>query len=178
MMDRAVNGSMEELNLGIILFDIDHFKYINDIFGHGYGDECLRKIGKEMNIIAAKHHCEFCRYGGEEFVGVFIDPTKEYLMEMAELIRKNLMALKLNVTMKKVKPIFKESSFNENKVKENKFKEDYLTVSLGVAMSKSIYNEKELQNLIKKADQALYFSKNNGRNITTFYSEEEYKISN
>lgn len=120
----------------LLMADIDHFKLVNDQYGHQAGDSVLEQLGQlllnEIRIgdIAA-------RYGGEEFVIFLPNTTSSDAQELAERIRSG---------MESLNPLGKKHP---------------VTISLGIAQCQK---QEQLSELISKADQALYNAKNNGRN--------------
>lgn len=128
-------------DLSIIMFDIDHFKYINDNYGHASGDEVLRILGGYVrdNIRSSDLGV---RYGGEEFIILLPYTSIETAVLMAEDLRKVVEAMVL--------PALDGDTF---------------TISLGVAQLQR--GDMELDALIMRADKALYESKHNGRNRVT-----------
>jgi len=124
----------------ITLFDIDHFKKVNDVYGHLIGDEVLLLFSQMMTETFREKDMLF-RYGGEEFVGIF---------ECAEPID---ILLALERFRKKV------AAFNFPQVGN-------VTVSIGY--SKILHFDTPIQ-MVERADCALYFAKNNGRNCTHHY---------
>lgn len=124
--------------LGISVLDIDHFKRINDTFGHQAGDEILRKVSRAIQATIRKGDYAG-RIGGEEFLLIFPDTSPEHTVPAAERIRKAVEALR----------------FDE-------LPEGYrVTVSQGVAIHQL---GETLQTTFKRADEALYQAKNSGRN--------------
>lgn len=120
----------------IIMFDLDNFKKINDTFGHHVGDIVLIKSCKAIQPLL-NEKCSLFRYGGEEFVIIIEDSSRENVLQLAENIR------------------FKIESLS--------WKEDMTTtVSMGVA-----YSKVEGNNVLNKADENLYISKSNGKNRIT-----------
>ena len=125
--------------LSLIIFDIDHFKQINDVNGHLAGDHVLRELGHVVKPRIRKEEC-FARYGGEEFAIVQPEAGPENARKLAEKVRK----------------LVEDHRFSfENK-------DISVTVSLGVADLTSEMTE-PLQ-FIKVADQNLYKAKKAGRN--------------
>lgn len=120
---------------GIILFDIDKFKAINDTYGHQVGDLCLELVGKELNLLIKDKDAYAVRYGGDEFLVYFHKITPEQLKEES---------LKLKNTINKAKI----SVPGGNKIS--------LKISSGLALAKDgiSYND-----LINEADKALYEEK-------------------
>ncbi|AKL94902.1 diguanylate cyclase [Clostridium aceticum] len=126
----------------IIMCDIDHFKKINDTYGHQRGDFILTKVGKVL-IENVRKTDLVGRYGGEEFIIMLPDTTKKQAYKVAEKIRKEIEVLE---------------------ILENK---DKITLSFGIAS----YMEEGLnkEDIIEKADQALYAAKEKGRNQTVIW---------
>lgn len=123
----------------VIMFDIDHFKSINDTFGHQAGDYVLEQTAKTIKGLLRMEDV-FLRYGGEEFVAGLICKI-ENVIEKTEVIRKVI----------------------ENQVYYFNDKEIHLTISIGISKSKPS-DELTIEHLIKEADEALYHAKNSGRN--------------
>lgn len=125
--------------LSIILMDIDKFKDINDTYGHLVGDEVLRIVAeRSKNIIRKKE--TIARYGGEEFIILLPNANIKEAIATSQRIRKN--------------------------ISSNKFRTDdhmiKVTASFGVSSLTDQNNT--LEDMIRKADAALYLAKNNGRN--------------
>ncbi len=126
-------------NLSILLMDLDHFKKINDTYGHQVGDMCL-KVFAEVLMGNVRSMDMVCRWGGEEFIVVL--PTTERLqaVEVANRVRR---ALKERVIYtKELKPVS-------------------ITVSVGVAVFPE--DGEDMDTLIKVADDKLYMAKKEGR---------------
>lgn len=131
-------------DISFLFFDIDHFKNINDTYGHSVGDEVLKKVAEILkkdlrvgDIVA--------RWGGEEFIAILLGANEEQAKNKAEQIRKEL----------------------ENFVFENP-KDLNITISVGVAQFEE---GKTFEDMVKHADQALYKAKDSGRNRVITYSE-------
>jgi len=126
-------------NTGIILMDIDHFKSVNDSYGHEIGDETLVIIA---NLIANNTPSKGAagRFGGEEFIVILPEATLEETIEVSESIRKSIEAHYID-------------AINGN-----------VTISCGIAHSSDWHNE----DLFKQADDKLYLAKDLGRNRTEF----------
>ncbi|MGB5917483.1 GGDEF domain-containing protein [Arcobacter sp.] len=132
------NFERENIQYAIVFFDLDHFKNINDSFGHEGGDTVLKTFSKILKSQTRENDI-LARYGGEEFVA-----TVEY-----KLRREVLQYLK------RIKNIVNENSFN---YKNNKIK---VTFSAGVVLRN---DHKTYHDAIQKADILLYQAKNDGRN--------------
>lgn len=138
--------------LGFIMVDADHFKSINDTYGHHIGDIVLKEIAALI-----RENCReidtAARYGGEEFAVIALSADTETTFVMAERIRKSVEA----------KPIRCDDV------------EINLTVSIGLIS----YRQEELEkmahpdDMVNAADRALYRAKQNGRNRTEIYSDDE-----
>jgi len=134
----------QNIKMAFLLLDIDHFKDINDNFGHDAGDEVLVAISDTIKCLCRKDDL-FARIGGEEFVILSMNSREESTFLFAERVRKSIEGM--------ARPC-------ESKV----------TASIGVAlgnMKKTNYDE-----LYKQADIALYLAKGQGRNKTRLYSRQ------
>jgi len=136
-MDMLINQwMMEKKSFALIIVDIDHFKRINDTYGHGAGDQVLVYLANKMKsaVVAEKGVC--CRYGGEEFVVLLPDYNRQQALGVAERLR-------LSVS-EAASPCG-----------------DFITISAGVADS---HETVEASVLFDLADQRLYEAKRGGRN--------------
>ncbi len=131
----------------IVICDIDHFKYVNDAFGHECGDEVLVNLVRYMKLLVREFD-HVGRWGGEEFLIILSNTTENEAVEIADRIR----------SMIAQKPFMCQST--ENPV--------YINITLGVSVYDAKYDVKEN---LAKADQALYYGKNNGRNQVVRYSQ-------
>ncbi|QDU08645.1 GGDEF domain-containing protein [Gimesia aquarii] len=128
--------------IGIVFADIDHFKQLNDTYGHQFGDLVLQRVAKVADE-STRRSDVFCRYGGEEFVVMVSNPTENGIRELAERIR----------------------TLIENEVIEFEGKQVPITASLGAVVGIPTRNTAGLaERLIAEADEAMYESKANGRN--------------
>ena len=92
-LEEAFSQSREEgTSLAIVLCDLDHFKRINDTYGHPTGDLALKTVAQVL-LAPARGNDLCARYGGEEFVLLFEDTTGETALEIAERLRKRVEAL-------------------------------------------------------------------------------------
>ncbi|ENN89254.1 GGDEF family protein [Rhizobium freirei PRF 81] len=131
-----------------MLVDVDHFKRINDTYGHPVGDKILATVA---SIIRAnvRRDVFVARVGGEEFALIVEGTAAEEVMTMCERIRRAL---------------------ETTPFKNSRTKVDYgpITISLGICMASDAANSGELYN---KADLALYCAKNAGRNCCNVYQD-------
>jgi len=130
----------EQESLSIIMLDIDKFKNINDTFGHRTGDSVLIKLSKLLQK-ALRTSDVICRYGGEEFVVLLPQTDLDGSAVVAEEIRK-----KVEQTVLKIE---------KNSIK--------FTISLGVS-EVNFEKEHSIEQTLNRADDAMYASKNSGRN--------------
>ena len=134
--------------LTIILCDVDNFKKYNDIYGHVRGDRCLHDVAQALQKGVHRPGDMVARYGGEEFAIILPETTLEAAREVAEKCRQSVQELGI------------EHAANSNF--------GVVTVSIGVAC---VVPEDALHygDLIEMADQALYESKEHGRNCVSLY---------
>jgi diguanylate cyclase (GGDEF)-like protein len=125
--------------LSVLLLDIDHFKRINDTFGHQAGDAVLRAVGKTLGGTARRS--DICaRWGGEEFIIVLAQTELSSAVLVAERVRKLLEGLDVQTEKGERVPV---------------------TASVGVA---SLYMSDTLESFLDRADKAMYLAKSTGRN--------------
>lgn len=128
----------------LLFLDLDHFKRINDNFGHLVGDEVLKQTVNEIKSCIRKKDI-LARFGGEEFVLFLPSTTSEMALHLAERIR-----LSLNDKIMKIDDL-----------------EIKVSISIGLTCTKN--DEYSLNNLLKNADRALYSAKFDGRNNTKIF---------
>ncbi len=126
-------------SLSVLMVDVDHFKRINDTYGHSTGDEILREIGHAITAMIRKEDV-FGRYGGEEFVIVARGVGHNGAIQLARRIRDTISAIRL---------LYESTTIP-------------VTVSVGVATADQDYGE-SYQALLELADKRLYEAKRGGR---------------
>ncbi|MBF0573934.1 MAG: GGDEF domain-containing protein, partial [Desulfamplus sp.] len=136
-------------NLSIILCDIDYFKLYNDTYGHQQGDECLKAVASAINSSLRRPPDIAARFGGEEFIALLPNTDIEGALYIAERMRKTIQELKI--------PHNASSRLGLS---------DFVSISLGVGSCVPNHTRKH-EELIEMADNALYKSKENGRNRAT-----------
>jgi len=132
--------------LSLVMVDIDHFKKINDTFGHTEGDQVLCKISSLLKTSVRKKDT-VARYGGEEFILILPEAGLEESFVIAERIRRQVENTSFEVGQAQVK----------------------LTLSMGISNFPS-HRAKSKEDLVKMADQALYDAKRGGRNKVCIFS--------
>ena len=131
--------------LSIIIADVDHFKSVNDFFGHQAGDHALKCVSSHLKkLLRDSDH--IARYGGEEFGIILPMTTLKEAIQAAERLRKSIESEKV---------VYRERAIS-------------VTMSFGIA---SLENNRQIdvEGLIKMADEALYDAKNTGRNKCCHY---------
>ncbi|MEK6773792.1 MAG: diguanylate cyclase [Bdellovibrionota bacterium] len=128
--------------LSVMVFDIDHFKKINDSNGHPCGDYVLRELCKAVNKLVRSNDF-FARYGGEEFVLILSGTPNKIAGEIAERVRLTIQTHEFEFENKKI-PV---------------------TVSIGITSKQA--TESDWAVIFDRADKALFVSKQNGRNRVT-----------
>ena len=146
----AVAGARDqERSLAVLMIDVDHFKSINDTHGHPAGDSVLKHLARILDDNARRRD-EVFRYGGEEFVVIAPDSSKEVAGSIAEGFRATVEAAP-HVELKRTIP---------------------LTISVGVAWVDSAHLPENPTELVESADQRLYEAKHGGRNQWRIDPEE------
>jgi diguanylate cyclase (GGDEF)-like protein len=135
--------------LSIIMADIDHFKSINDFFGHLAGDHALKSVASLLKQML-RDSDQIARYGGEEFAVILPMTEADDALKAAERLRQGIESLKLN--------------YHDRPIA--------LTMSFGVAALEK-GRELDVEGFIKMADEALYEAKNSGRNTCRCYKNPD-----
>lgn len=138
----AFSDLLESQSNWIAIIDLDHFKAINDTVGHLYGDEVLIHVSRVLRQTFRQDDMLF-RFGGEEFVVLMRNLTHTECADLLNQFRINVQEIVMNDL-------------------------DPITVSCGVC---EFQNDTFHVTLMDQADQALYYSKQNGRNRVTFYND-------
>ena len=133
----------DKKSLAVLMIDIDFFKPYNDNYGHGQGDETLRKVAKALEKTIKRASDFVARYGGEEFVILLKDINKDGVEAVANNLLNAVRELKITHEFSKI--------------------ENYVTVSIGASYYNSSSDITKLE-LLLKADETLYSVKNSGRN--------------
>ncbi|MCY7294663.1 GGDEF domain-containing protein [Alteromonas sp. a30] len=137
--------------LALLMIDLDHFKLINDKYGHVFGDECLVHTAKIIRNVAKRRSDMVVRYGGEEFAVILPQTGIASAISMAENIREALSA----------------QAFSYRDAQH------VMTTSIGVCAMLPIGNDYKV--LLHQADDALYKAKKNGRNRVEVSELNQYE---
>lgn len=136
----------EQKSMSLIMLDIDFFKLYNDHYGHQGGDDCLKRVASALEKALHRETDMLARYGGEEFAAILPDTDQEGAIQIAETMRVAVQDQKLTHAKSKVS--------------------DYVSISIGVGTAVP-ERDSEPDIIIAVADQALYQSKEDGRNRVT-----------
>lgn len=145
-MENQLEQFVKRANMGggpvsVLLCDLDRFKRVNDVYGHDVGDEVLREFSRRLRENVRPMDVP-CRYGGEEFIVIMPDTSHSLALTTAERLREKISA----------------EPFVINKGFES------LDVTMSGGVSTTFPPEDEVGHLVKRADDALYRAKENGRN--------------
>jgi len=151
LLDSCFPGLIEQCQktrspLGVLVIDADHFKRINDQFGHLMGDDCLKKIAAILERFSRRDLDVLARYGGEEFVLLLPGTDQDGVLQVAETIRTQVQYVSFWHAGQRV-PV---------------------SVSIGAFVDVPSISAQGSQ-LLEKADAALYEAKSSGRNCVRLY---------
>jgi diguanylate cyclase (GGDEF)-like protein len=150
LSDEVKRAQTQSRRLSVLMMDIDHFKKFNDTYGHQTGDEVIKMVALQVRQNCRQGIDLPARYGGEELTVVMPDTDTDGAMQLAERIRTSIETMALTGP---------------------KGEQLKVTISLGVATFPQHAGSKD--ELIEKADIALYRSKRGGRNRSSAYVDEE-----
>ena len=147
-LNREIPRAIEKnYPLCLIMMDLDNFKGVNDVYGHKAGDLILRELADNIKH-AIRDGDLACRYGGDEFIIILPNVAPEIAYQRAEQIRQNIEAMTIKYKMVTLK----------------------VTASLGISVFPEHGSSADL--LMRAADKALYYSKQEGRNRVTRFSPD------
>ena len=138
--------------VSVIMFDLDHFKDVNDRYGHLCGDAVLAGVGRRMRDVLRGSDLK-CRYGGEEFLVLLPETPLHGARRVAETLRKEIAE----------RPI--------------PWAGEALTVTASFGITQALPGEISIQNVVQRADAALYRAKEEGRNCVRIASDTLSLIS-
>lgn len=138
-----LSANISGKSFSIALVDLDHFKKFNDKYGHIFGDDILKYASSTLRLSLEDVQCSFFRYGGDEFIIVFPDKEPKDALRLLRQCSYNLVH----------RPFLSKNKFYK------------ITFSCGIVSFPK--DGKKAEDLIAKADAAMYFSKHHGRNLIT-----------
>lgn len=127
----------------LLVADVDHFKAFNDAYGHGAGDDCLKRVARAMRR-SLPIEAHLARHGGEEFLAILSGADEDMAATLAEGLRRAVRQLGV------------AHAFTGDR-------NQHVTISVGAACG-AIQSEGDFERLLEKADRALYAAKADGRN--------------
>ncbi|MEE9500428.1 MAG: GGDEF domain-containing protein [Candidatus Omnitrophota bacterium] len=151
LKELITDAKLNKKHFSILLIDIDHFKKYNDKFGHLFGDDILEYVADTFPVFFPKENC--FRYGGDEFVVLLTGKNPKEAFYLASQLKHNMAERPF---------LFEGKSYNPFKV----------TFSCGIASFPS--DGQTVAELLKKADEAMYFSKRHGRDLITIAGKMKY----
>jgi diguanylate cyclase (GGDEF)-like protein len=159
---RAFNEHLANLGRRYVIatLDIDHFKQFNDTHGHDVGDDVLKLVASR--IARGMRGGSAYRYGGEEFCMVFPGKALAPCIETLEAIREDIAQYPLTIRNQKSRPSSAKDGQRQRRKKVAKAKQVFVTASIGVAERSGTL--KQVEQVLKASDKALYRAKKKGRN--------------
>lgn len=146
LQEEVIRGRTFKTTFCLMLLDIDHFKSLNDKYGHPFGDQVLARIGQVLRD--SFYETDFvARYGGEEFAVLMPRAQMDGVLRKAESVRHAVAAETFEIAMQKLR----------------------VTMSIGIAHFPR--DGESAEAVLRQADQALYYAKENGRNRTVDISQ-------
>ena len=146
---KHIDQQSRNQKFAVMVVDVDHFKGINDTYGHACGDAVLMRVADKL-IECFPPQTDVCRIGGEEFCVIVEHSHIRTPMLAAELARKTIDHLSIYTHRQNI----------------------HCTVSIGVALGN---HEQSMSNTMSQADQALYFAKQSGRNKVVCFQQEQHE---
>jgi two-component system cell cycle response regulator len=150
LLHETSRANRENTPIGIVLADIDHFKLINDTYGHFVGDSVLRQVAERLKA-ELRDYDRIGRYGGEEFLIALPGCSAEAAVKQAERLRASIQQAPFAVAGAKLT----------------------VTISAGVAVDEAGMAA-DVNSLLQRSDLALYRAKHSGRNRIEFFTVETY----
>jgi diguanylate cyclase (GGDEF)-like protein len=145
-LDREFGAALRGRMLGVVMYDVDHFKKFNDTYGHAVGDDVLRTVGEILRKYTRRQNVSG-RYGGEEFISVVSDVDRDGMLIFANRVREA--------------------------IKNTELPWGHVSVSGGIALYREGMGSHEV--LVAAADRALYAAKSAGRDRIEVADDEAWK---
>ena len=142
--------SREPSSIALLLCDVDCFKEFNDHYGHLVGDSCLRRVAGALSTVIHRSTDLLARYGGEEFLVTLVGTDADHVRSVAERLRAAVFNLRLAHARSTAAPV--------------------VTISVGIVLA-PLEDLPEPDELLRRADVALYAAKHGGRNRVAHYED-------
>ncbi|RKE85575.1 diguanylate cyclase (GGDEF)-like protein [Rhizobium sp. AG855] len=152
LMRLTTEAKSEAERVVLLVADVDNFKAYNDAYGHGAGDECLKRVARAMRR-ALPIEAHFARHGGEEFLAILSGTEAEIAASVAESLRRAVRQLGIG----------HDHTGDRNR---------HVTVSIGAACG-AVRSSADYERLLEAADRALYAAKGDGRNSWRVFEGDE-----
>ena len=151
-IEMHIKGRLEEMErygwpFGVLFVDIDHFKKINDQYGHNVGDRVLKMVGKTMSN-SLRTFDVIGRWGGEEFIVILVNVDEEHMVSVADRLR----------------VLVQQSSISLDN--------EYVRATVSIGASRAVSGD-DPESILERADKLMYKSKEAGRNCVTSDSKAE-----
>lgn len=153
LSESVVTSQSRNLPFSMCMIDVDHFKSVNDTYGHQVGDDVLRALAKLIKSYAVQHDGYAARYGGEELV-LALPQSLDKAASLAEELRREV----------------EEYEFQSRKGGKIVGDIIHFTVSIGVA---ELAKGWDASQLVEAADKAMYLAKRSGRNLVARHTDDE-----
>jgi diguanylate cyclase (GGDEF)-like protein len=148
LLEQEIERSQRYSRLfSVVMFDLDHFKDVNDTYGHQAGDAVLKSVS-EVVMATVRESDLAARYGGDEFLVILPETDSKGALMLAERLRSNVLQTIVFTTLGEIS----------------------VTISLGVLTCDGCVDRYNKQQIIETVDKAMYTSKNNGRDQVTVVS--------
>ncbi|MBP8203043.1 MAG: GGDEF domain-containing protein [Pseudomonas sp.] len=169
---RALNERLQRMGRSyvIAMADVDHFKKFNDSHGHDVGDQVLRVVASQLRKIGGGGKAY--RYGGEEFTLVFPGKTLEECLPHLELIRQSIETYSIQLRDKQQRP----QSDKQGRAKRAGTAATHVSVTISMGVAERGLEQRNPEEVLKAADQALYNAKGAGRNCIRSYGQRRGAI--
>jgi diguanylate cyclase (GGDEF)-like protein len=132
--------------ISLAMIDLDHFKQYNDKYGHDFGDDILKYAASTIRLTMDENQTYFFRYGGDEFLVVFVGKGPKEVHQLLKSCRHNLLH----------RPFLLRNKF--------------LKITMSIGLASFPHDSQTVEELVARVDEAMYYSKKHGRNRITQWS--------
>ncbi len=157
-------------NYTLAMFDVDHFKKVNDTYGHDVGDQVLRKLAGHLRT--APGGAKAYRYGGEEFTLVYNGKSAAEAAEYANQLRKKIEKDSFSIRNNNERPK-RSSHYKKTHRKRKKSSQKNLRYTVSIGLAEHCEHHKTPFDTLKIADKALYAAKQKGRNCVVIAKSKD-----